>query len=57
MAETYPTPRFGAPREPKSPANPGTRLVQLLDMVTISHARATAFLVLCALLFFLPGFL
>ena len=27
MAETYPTPRFGAPREPKTPVNPGSRLV------------------------------
>jgi len=56
MAETYPTPRFGAPREPKSPANPGSGLVRMLDIVTASHARAVGFLVLCALLLFLPGF-
>ncbi|MBR0927637.1 glycosyltransferase family 39 protein [Bradyrhizobium diazoefficiens] len=56
MAETYPAPRFGAPREPKSPANPGSRLVRMLDVVTVSHARAVAFLLLCALLLFLPGF-
>jgi len=56
MAETYPTPRFGAPREPKSPVNPGSRLVSMLDVVTASHGRAVAFLVLCALLLFLPGF-
>ncbi|MBJ7406955.1 MAG: glycosyltransferase family 39 protein, partial [Bradyrhizobium sp.] len=56
MAETYPSPRFGAPREPKSPANPGSGLVRMLDIVTASHARAVAFLVLCALLLFLPGF-
>ena len=56
MAETYPAPRFGAPREPKSPANPGSGLVRMLDVVTASHTRAVAFLMLCALLLFLPGF-
>lgn len=56
MAETYPTPRFGAPREPKTPVNPGSRLVLMLDFATASHARAVSFLVLCALLLFLPGF-
>ncbi len=56
MAETYPSPRFGAPREPKSPVNPGSRLVLMLDLATASHARAVAFLLLCALLLFLPGF-
>jgi len=34
MAETYPSPRFGAPREPKSPVNPGSRLVLMLDIAT-----------------------
>ena len=56
MAETYPSPRFGAPREPKSPANPGNLLVRVLDFATASHARAVGFLLLCALLIFLPGF-
>src|SRR5919199_765695 len=56
MAETYPSPRFGAPREPKTPVNPGGRLVLMLDFATASHARAVCFLVLCALLIFLPGF-
>src|SRR3954464_3108642 len=56
MAETYPAPRFGAPREPKSPVNPGSRLVSMFDIATASHVRAVAFLVLCALLLFLPGF-
>ncbi|TWI05155.1 glycosyltransferase family 39 protein [Bradyrhizobium daqingense] len=56
MAETYPPPRFGAPREPKSPVNPGSGLVRMLDIATASHARAVGFLVLCALLLFLPGF-
>ena len=56
MAETYPSPRFGAPREPKAPVNPGSRLVLMLDYATASHARAVGFLLLCALLLFLPGF-
>src|SRR6516225_3320435 len=56
MVETYARPRFGEPREPKNPVNPGNRLVRMLDVVTASHARAVAFLVLCALLLFLPGF-
>jgi 4-amino-4-deoxy-L-arabinose transferase-like glycosyltransferase len=56
MAETYARPRFGAPREPKNRVNPGSRLVRLIDVVTASHARAVAFLMVCGLLFFLPGF-
>src|SRR3954470_494011 len=56
MAETYPAPRFGAPREPKSPVNPGSRLVSMFDIATASHVRAVSFLLLCALLLFLPGF-
>ncbi len=56
MAETYTRPRFGAPREPKNLVNPGNRLMRLIDFVTGSHLRAAAFLVVCALLLFLPGF-
>src|SRR5436305_1606622 len=56
MVETYARPRFGEPREPKSRANPATRLVRLIDLVTASHARAVAFLLVCGLLLFLPGF-
>jgi len=56
MAESYPSPRFGAPREPKEPINPGSRMVRMIDAVTASHARAVAFLLVCAALFFLPGF-
>src|SRR4051812_17594401 len=56
MVETYARPRFGASREPKNPVNPGNRLVGLLDIVTASHLRAVAFLILCGLLLFLPGF-
>jgi len=56
MAETYARPRFGEPREPKNRVNPGNRLAGVIDFVTGSHARATAFLLLCGLLLFLPGF-
>src|SRR5438552_6053808 len=56
MAETYPRPRFGEPREPKNRVNPGSRLAGLIDFVSGSHVRAVAFLLLCAALLFLPGF-
>src|SRR5437868_3415299 len=56
MVETYARPRFGQPREPKSRVNPGSRLVGAIDFVAGSHIRAVAFLVLCALVLFLPGF-
>ncbi len=56
MVETYARPRFGEPREPKTRVNPANRLVGVIDFVTSNHLRATAFLVLCGCLFFLPGF-
>src|ERR1700744_6111315 len=56
MAETYARPRFGEPREPKNRVNPGSRLTGVIDFVTGSHVRAIAFLTLCGLLLFLPGF-
>src|SRR3977135_2942381 len=56
MAETYARPRFGVPREPKNRVNPGSWLVGMLDFVTASHVRAAAFLALCGVLLFLPGF-
>src|SRR6202142_2964519 len=56
MAETYARPRFGAPREPTNRVNPGSRLIGMIDFVTGSHVRAIAFLTLCGLLLFLPGF-
>ena len=56
MAETYARPRFGRSHEPKNRVDPGNRLVGVLDIVTGSHVRAIAFLTLCALLLFLPGF-
>jgi 4-amino-4-deoxy-L-arabinose transferase-like glycosyltransferase len=56
MAETYPRPRFGAPREPKTRVDTGSTLARLLDFVTLSHPRAVAFLLVCGFVFFLPGF-
>src|SRR5262252_9628916 len=56
MAETYARPRFGEPREPKNLVNPGSRFVRVIEFVTFNHARAAAFLILCGLLLFLPGF-
>jgi 4-amino-4-deoxy-L-arabinose transferase-like glycosyltransferase len=56
MAETYSRPRFGEPREPKNRVNPGSRLAGVIEFVAGSHVRAVAFLLLCAMLFFLPGF-
>src|SRR6201996_7505779 len=56
MAETYARPRFGEPREPKNRVNLGSRLMGLIDFATASHVRAVAFLLLCGLLLFLPGF-
>src|ERR1700723_3154337 len=56
MAETYARPRLGAPREPKNRVDPGNRLIGAVDFVTASHVRAIAFLMLCGLLLFLPGF-
>ncbi len=56
MAETYPRPRFGAPRDPVEQKNPGSGLVRVVDFATGSHGRATFLLVVVGLLFFLPGF-
>jgi 4-amino-4-deoxy-L-arabinose transferase-like glycosyltransferase len=56
MVETYARPRFGEPREPKNRVNPGSRLIAVIDFVSGSHVRATAFLTLCGLLLLLPGF-
>ncbi|MBI3700496.1 MAG: glycosyltransferase family 39 protein [Afipia sp.] len=56
MTDIYPRPRFGAPREPVTRKNPGSGLVRVLDFASANHARAVAMLMLCALMFFLPGF-
>src|SRR6202161_1844859 len=56
MAETYARPRFGEPREPKNRVNPCSGLIGMIDFGATSHVRAVAFLTLCGLLLFLPGF-
>src|ERR1700744_2407312 len=56
MSESYARPRFGEPREPKTRVNPGSRLMRVIDFVTVSHVRSIAFLLLCGMLLFLPGF-
>src|SRR6201996_8448857 len=56
MSESYARPRFGEPREPKTRVNPGSRLMRVIDFVTDSHVRSIAFLLLCGMLLFLPGF-
>jgi 4-amino-4-deoxy-L-arabinose transferase-like glycosyltransferase len=56
MVETYARPRFGQPREPKTRVDPGSKLINLFDFVARSQAGAIAFLLLCGLLLFLPGF-
>jgi 4-amino-4-deoxy-L-arabinose transferase-like glycosyltransferase len=56
MSETFARPRFGAPREPKTQVNPGSRLARALDYVSAGHVRAVAFLILFGLCCFLPGF-
>ena len=56
MAETYARPRFGEPREPKRRLIPASVLLRMLHFVAASNSRAVAFLLICGLLFFLPGF-
>src|SRR5580693_546298 len=56
MAETYARPRFGAGQQTGEATNSGRRLASVLEFAATSHLRATVFLLLCALLLFLPGF-
>jgi 4-amino-4-deoxy-L-arabinose transferase-like glycosyltransferase len=56
MSETHARPRFGQPREPQKRVDRGSRLVDVLDFATANHTRAVAFLILCGMLLFLPGF-
>lgn len=56
MAETFPRPRFGQPREPKTPLGTGRGLANVIDVVASSHTRSVLFLTIIGLLFFLPGF-
>jgi 4-amino-4-deoxy-L-arabinose transferase-like glycosyltransferase len=56
MVEALGQRRFGAGREPAKRADPGRGLATALDFASASHARAVAVLIVCGLLFFLPGF-
>jgi 4-amino-4-deoxy-L-arabinose transferase-like glycosyltransferase len=56
MAETVHSPRFGAGQTPSKPASSSRRLLAAFDSATAGHWRAVAFLTLCALVLFLPGF-
>src|SRR5690349_15105247 len=55
MVEIH-TPRFGAGQQPVKPAHSNRRVAAIFDYATASHARAIAFLVLCGIVLFLPGF-
>jgi 4-amino-4-deoxy-L-arabinose transferase-like glycosyltransferase len=56
MVETFQPRRFGAGQQPVKPANSSRRLVAAFDFATANHLRSTVFLILCGLVFFLPGF-
>jgi 4-amino-4-deoxy-L-arabinose transferase-like glycosyltransferase len=56
MVETVHRRRFGAGQQPVKPANSSLGLVAAFDFATASHLRTIAFLTLCGLVFFLPGF-
>jgi len=56
MVETLQPPRFGAGQQPVKPTHSSRRLAAAFDYATASHARAIAFLVLCGIVLFLPGF-
>jgi 4-amino-4-deoxy-L-arabinose transferase-like glycosyltransferase len=56
MVETFQPPRFGAGQQPVKPAHSSRRLAAAFDFATANHVRAIAFLVLCGLVLFLPGF-
>ena len=56
MVEIVQPRRFGTGQQPVKPANSSRRLIAAFDFATASHWRAMVFLVLCGLVFFLPGF-
>ncbi|HTO62366.1 MAG TPA: glycosyltransferase family 39 protein [Bradyrhizobium sp.] len=56
MVETLQPPRFGAGQQPVKPAHSSRRLAMAFDFATANHFRTIAFLVLCGLVLFLPGF-
>src|ERR1051326_2158400 len=49
-------PRFGAGAQPQKPSKSSRGLVPIVDFAVGNHLRATLFLLVCALLLFLPGF-
>jgi 4-amino-4-deoxy-L-arabinose transferase-like glycosyltransferase len=56
MVETVQPRRFGASQQSVKPANSSRRLLAAFDFATANHLRATVFLTLVGLVFFLPGF-
>ena len=56
MVETLQPRRFGAGQQSVKPANSSRRLLAAFDFATANHFRAIAFLVLCGIVIFLPGF-
>src|SRR3974390_2285546 len=48
--------RFGEGRHPARRGDPARGIVAVLNFVSTSHTRAAVFLILCGLLFYLPGF-
>src|SRR3954463_6152775 len=56
MVEAVGQRRFGAGEQPEKRANPGRGLVTFLNFAAATHTRAIALLLVCAALFFLPGF-
>jgi hypothetical protein len=56
MVDTVRQRRFGEGRTPAKRSDPGQGVVAVLNFVAKGNARAIAFLILCSLLFYLPGF-
>src|SRR3981189_3385029 len=56
MVETVQVRRLGAGQQSVKPANSSRRLLAAFDFATANHLRATVFLTLVGLVFFLPGF-
>jgi 4-amino-4-deoxy-L-arabinose transferase-like glycosyltransferase len=56
MDGTFGPSKFGRKSDPSQGFDPGRTLVSALDYAVASHRRAVALLILCGLLFFLPGF-
>ncbi len=56
MDGTFGPSKFGRKNDPSQGFDPGRTLVSALDYAVATHRRAVALLILCGLLFFLPGF-